>query len=145
MTALIDTNVLLDVLARREPFYAAASRVWTLAERGATRALVSAISFNNVYYIVRKASGKGQADLALRLMRDIFEVVAVDTRIVDLAMEDRGVNDFEDAIQLYSAIQAHAPHLVTRNTSDFPKDRVSVLSPDEFVALSDVDSDDSAE
>lgn len=145
MTALIDTNVLLDVLARREPFYAAASRVWTLAERGSTRALVSAISFNNVYYIVRKASGKVQADLALRLMRDIFEVVAVDARIVDLAMEDRSVDDFEDAIQLYSAIQSHAPHLVTRNTSDFPKERVSVLSPDEFLALAHADSDDSAE
>ena len=145
MTALIDTNVLLDVLARREPFYAAASRVWTLAERGSARALVSAISCNNVYYIVRKASGKGQADLALRLMRDIFEVVAVDARTVDLAMEDRGVDDFEDAIQLHSAIQSHAPHLVTRNTSDFPKDRISVLSPDEFLALSQADSDDSAE
>lgn len=145
MTALIDTNVLLDVLARREPFYAAASRVWTLAERGSTRALVSAISFNNVYHIVRKASGKGQANLALRLLRDIFEVVAVDTRIVDLAMEDRGVDDLEDAIQLHSAIQSRAPHLVTRNPSDFPKDRVSVVSPDEFLALSHADSDDSAE
>jgi predicted nucleic acid-binding protein len=143
VTALIDTNVLLDVLARREPFYTAASRVWTLAERGSARALVSAISFNNVYYIVRKTSGKDQAALALRLMRDIFEVVAVDARIVDLAMEDPSVDDFEDAIQLHSAIQSHAPHLVTRNTSDFPTDRISVLSPDEFLALPHTDSHDS--
>ena len=83
MIALIDTNVLLDVLARREPFYAAASRIWTLAERGSVRAFVSAVSFNNVYYIVRKAAGKDQADLALRLMRNIFEVVAVDARILN--------------------------------------------------------------
>jgi predicted nucleic acid-binding protein len=59
VTAFIDTNVLLDVLARRQPFYAAASRIWTLAERGSVRAFVSAISFNNIYYITRKGSREG--------------------------------------------------------------------------------------
>ena len=142
MTAFIDTNVLLDVLARRKPFYAAASRIWTLAERGLTRAFVSAVSFNNVYYIVRKASGKAQADKALRLMRDIFEVVAVDTRVLHLAMDDRGVDDFEDAIQLHTAIQSRARHLVTRNATDFPSGAVAVLSPDEFLALAEVGSRD---
>jgi hypothetical protein len=49
MKVLIDTNLLLDVLAKREPFYAAAARIWTLAETGACDGLVSAISFNNVF------------------------------------------------------------------------------------------------
>lgn len=139
MTAFFDTNVLLDVLARREPFYAAASRIWTLAERGSLRAFVSAISFNNVYYITRKAAGKEQADLALRLLRDVFEVVAVDARILNLAMDDH-LGDFEDAVQFHSAIAARARHLVTRNPTDFPSGTIAVLSPDEYLALVDVSS-----
>jgi predicted nucleic acid-binding protein len=55
MKVFIETNLLLDVLAKREPFYAATARIWTLAETGACDALVSAISFNNVFYIVRRA------------------------------------------------------------------------------------------
>ena len=121
------------MLARREPFHAAASRIWTLAEHGSIRAFVSAVSFNNVYYIIRKAAGNEQADLALRLMRDIFQVVAVDERILHLAIDDR-IDDFEDAIQFHSAIQSRAPHLVTRNPTDFPAGAVAVLSPDEYLA-----------
>ena len=101
------------------------------------RAFVSAVSFNNVYYIIRKAAGNEQADLALRLMRDIFQVVAVDERILHLAIDDR-IDDFEDAIQFHSAIQSRAPHLGTRNPTDFPAGAVAVLSPDEYLALVNV-------
>ena len=49
MIVLVDTNVLLDVLIRREPHYRASAYVWTLAERGEITAFISAISFNNIY------------------------------------------------------------------------------------------------
>ena len=75
-------------------------------------------------------------------MRDIFEVVAVDARILHLAMDDRGIDDLEDAIQLHSAIQSRARHLVTRNATDFPSGAVAVLSPDEFLALAEVGTHD---
>ena len=137
MTAFIDTNVLLDVLARRQPFYAAASRIWTLAERGSVRAFVSAIGFNNIYYIARKAAGKEQAELAVRLLRDVFEVVPVDARILNLAMDDR-IADFEDAVQFHSAVQSRARHLVTRDPNDFPGGTIAIISPAEYLALVDV-------
>ena len=137
MTAFIDTNVLLDVLARRHPFYAAASRIWTLAERGLVRAFVSAISFNNIYFITRKASGKEQADLALRLLRDVFEVVPMDARILNLAMDDQ-LADFEDAVQFHSAVQSRVRHLVTRDPDDFPGATITIVSPTEYLALVDL-------
>jgi len=65
MRVFVDTNLLLDVLARREPFYTVSARVWTLAETGACEALISAISFNNIYYIVRKARDTATARRAL--------------------------------------------------------------------------------
>jgi predicted nucleic acid-binding protein len=61
---LLDTNVLLDVLAARKPFYETTARIWSLAEHEDVEAFVSAISFNNVYYIVRKA-GREERDARL--------------------------------------------------------------------------------
>ena len=132
MKVFVDTNVLLDVLARRDPFYATAAQVWSLAERGDIEASVSAISFNNVYYIVRKADSKGKADQALRLIRDVFHVVAPDSQIINQAI-DAEFTDFEDALQFHSAVRAKAAHLITRNPGDFPKSTLSVLTPEEFL------------
>ena len=133
MNIFVDTNVLLDVLGRREPFYAAAAEVWSMAERGEVSGYVSAISFNNIYYIVRKAESKSKANKALVMLRDIFRVVAPDTQIINQAI-DATIDDFEDAIQFHSAIRAKAAHLLTRNPDDFPKSNLSILTPEEFLA-----------
>ena len=76
MKVFLDTNVLLDILAKREPFYTASAEVWSLAESGAVQGCISTISFNNIYYVVRKMAGKCNADKALRILRDIFVPVA---------------------------------------------------------------------
>jgi predicted nucleic acid-binding protein len=130
---LVDPNILLDVLARREPFYAAAAAIWSLAERGEVRAVVSAISFNNVYYIVRRVEGRTQAQKAMRLIRDVFEAVPPDSQIINQAI-DANMADFEDAVQFHSAIRAKATYLVTRNPGDFPKSALPILTPEEFLA-----------
>lgn len=142
MRIFVDTNLLLDVLAKREPFYTAAARVWTLAETGACEGLVSAISFNNVFYILRKARDAVAARRALVLLRDVFAAVAPDQRILNQAI-DSEIPDFEDAIQLYSAVRARADYLLTRNVGDFPEGILPILTPDEFLALLDRAVDES--
>jgi predicted nucleic acid-binding protein len=133
MRVFVDTNVLLDVLARREPFYADAARIWSLAERGKIEALVSAISFNNIYYVVRRASNRKSADKALQLMRDVFTPVPLSVQILSQAI-DAGFDDFEDAIQFHSAIHAEADCLVTRDADHFPATDLPVLAPAGFLA-----------
>jgi predicted nucleic acid-binding protein len=135
MKVFVDTNVLLDVLAKREPFYSDSARVWSLAERGKIEGLVSVISFNNVYYIVRKMASRKSADRALYLMRDVFTPVPLDTQILNQAI-DSDFGDFEDAIQFHSAIRSDASYLVTRDISHFPTSDFSILAPAEFLALS---------
>jgi predicted nucleic acid-binding protein len=142
MRIFVDTNLLLDVLARREPFYPAAARVWTMAETGACEALISEISFNNIYYIVRKARDAGAARRALVLLRDVFASVAPDQRILNQAI-DSDIPDFEDAVQLYSALHARADYLLTRNVGDFPAGILPILAPDEFLSLLDYSADES--
>jgi len=129
----LDTNILLDVIAQREPFFGPAARIWTLAEQNSIDAYVSAISFNNLYYIVRKIEGHAKAIKALRMVRDIFTSVAPDQKILDQAM-DSGLRDFEDAIQYFSANHAHVNFLITRNPGDFPTSLLPILTAREFVA-----------
>ena len=134
---LLDTNVLLDVLAFRKPFYDAAARIWTLAEHQKLDALVSAISFNNIYYIIRKAGGKAKADDALRIIRDLFTPVPLDAKLINQAM-DSSIDDFEDAVQFHSAVRETADFLITRDPDGFPSTGTPVLSPPEFLALWDL-------
>ncbi len=85
MKIFVDTNVLLDVLAKREPFYKDAARIWSMAERGRIEAQVSVISFNNIYYILRRAGNRKAAEQALRLMRNVFTAVPLNTQVLNQA------------------------------------------------------------
>jgi predicted nucleic acid-binding protein len=129
----IDTNVLLDVLAQRKPYDPEAERVWSLAESGRIEGHVSAISFNNFYYIIHKYAGRRSADKAIRLLRDVFSPADPTAQVLNQAT-DAGFSDFEDAIQFHSAIHVQVPCIITRNQSHFPHTSVSVLSPAEFLA-----------
>jgi len=133
MKVFFDTDVLLDVLAERMPFYPHAMRVWTLAEIGRVEGQVGAISFGNCSYIIRKHGGRSVAGKAIRLIRDAFKPVDLTGQIVNQAI-DAGFADFEDAIQYHSAVRAQADCILTRNPDHFPRAPLPVLSPAEFLA-----------
>ena len=133
MRVFVDTNVLLDVLARREPFYAHAARIWSLAELGKIEALISAISYNNIYYVMRRASNRRSAEKGLRLIRNVFTPVPLTIQVLNQAM-DAGFEDFEDALQFYSALHAEADCLITRDADHFPSEDLPVLAPAAFLA-----------
>lgn len=133
MNVFLDTNVLIDVLAKREPFYADSARLWTLAEQGRIEGFVSVISFNNIYYVVRRLRTRQVADRTMVLLRDTFTPVSLDKQILDQAI-DGGFKDLEDAIQYFIAIRAGAECIVSRDASAFPKSDVPVLTPGELLA-----------
>jgi predicted nucleic acid-binding protein len=128
----IDTNVLIDVLAKREPFYADSAAVWTLAEQGRIRGFISVISFNNIYYVVRKLRTRRVADRMMLLLRDTFTAVALDQQILDQAI-DAGLKNLEDAIQYFSAVRAGAACIVSRDAGAFPRSALPVLTPGELL------------
>ena len=134
MKVFLDTNVLLDVITQRAPFYAESALIWSLVEQRKLRGLVSATSFTNVYYIVRRLKDRRTADRAVRLLRDLFMPVACDEQVLDQAIGAR-FEDFEDAIQYFSAVRAGASYLITRDQGHFPEvPHLLVLSPAEFLA-----------
>lgn len=135
MNVLLDTNVLIDVLANRKPFARTSAMIWSLADRGHFRAFASAISFSNIYYILRKSNGREKAASALREVQHICRTAAVDASVIDRASE-AGFHDFEDAVQYFSAVEASADYLVTRDAKDFPDDGViEIVSPEELLAI----------
>ena len=129
----VDTDVLLDVLAKREPHYASSAEIWTLCENGSLKGHISVISFNNIYYIVRKLRDKKTAEQMVALLRDVFQAVPLDGQLLNQAI-GAGMTDFEDAIQFHSAIRANADFIITRNVSHFPKSNILVITPKEFLA-----------
>lgn len=127
----IDTNVLLDVFLNREAFVDASASVFADCESGKVKGVVSAISLNNLHYILSRHIGKDKALEAVRIVLNVFSVVPVDEKILRLAA-DLAHKDFEDTIQLYSALQIKADCIITRDASHFPKNELPILSPSDL-------------
>jgi predicted nucleic acid-binding protein len=129
-----DANILIDVLANRQPHYANSAAVCTAAEERRIEGLVSAISFTTIFYVVRKLSDEATARTTLVLLRNAFTPVGCDARTMNLAIDSK-IADFEDAVQYYSAVHANADCLLSRNPGDFPRSgECPVLTPAEFLA-----------
>ena len=134
MNAFVDTNVLMDVLLKRQPFHEASVAVWSRVAARQVAASISAISVNNAHYITRKAAGAEAALQAVKAIRETFQIVPLDLAVIDAAIAS-GMTDFEDAIQYASALHSGVACIVTRNTRDFPAERLAVLTPEQFLAI----------
>src|SRR3954451_9959600 len=133
MRVLFDTNVLLDVLASRQPHYAASAAAWTLVETKRIEGFVSAISFNNAFYVARRGGNRVGALEAVKLIRAVFQTIPVDEAIIDEAIA-AGADDFEDGIQVACARSKAMDAVVTRDQDHFPASPIPVLTPDEMLA-----------
>jgi len=130
----VDTNVVIDLLAKRKDF-AAAARLFTLADTGDVTLYVSSLSFANVSYILRKQLGKAKTSKVLRDLELIVTVVDLTAKSVQLALNDEDFADFEDGLQYYSAIEVSANVIITRNLPDFKAANIPVLTADQFLKL----------
>lgn len=130
----VDTNILLDVVLARPPFMHQASLVWADCESGKVTGFVSAISLNNMHFILSKIVGKEAALESVRLVLEVFKTEALTEKILRLAAE-LPHKDFEDAIQLFSAVHAKAECLVTRDTGHFAKGYLPIITPAEYPGM----------
>lgn len=127
----VDTDVVLDVLARRDPFYNAAAALFSKAETGNVTLCVSSLTFSNLFYILRKQLSARTAQEVLRTFKQLVTVVAVDDAIVEQAL-DGGFTDFEDALQYYAALSVGCTVLITRNVRHYRKAAIRVVTAEEY-------------
>ena len=129
----LDTNVVIDLLDKREPFYKDAVEIFTLAYKKKVTLFVSPMTYATASYLLRK-HGKEQIRLLLRNFRQLSKVTVTNEQVVDNALAS-SFGDCEDALQYYSALKQKVDAIVTRNVADFTQASIPVLTPSEFLNL----------
>ena len=130
----VDTNILLDVALHRDGFFESASAVWGDCESKKVQGFISAISLNNLYYIMRRRVASNVALEYVRLIMNVFSIVPLDEGVLRLAV-DLPQKNFEDAIQTFSALQVKADCIVTRDREHFSNNYLTIVSPSEYMGL----------
>ena len=133
MRAFIDTNVIVDVVAKREPFFADSQAILALCATGEIEGVVSDLTFCNVAYVLRKTLGNAQLRNGLRVLKEHLTVVPVGEAAITAAIENESA-DFEDAVQLESARTNLVDVIVTRNVRHFKNSPIRVCTPSELLA-----------
>ena len=137
MRILFDTNIVLDVLLRREPWVAEAGRLWQANDDGQIVGYITVTSLTDIFYIAHRISGLDTAHQAVRVCLDGFEICPVDRSTLEQAAALPG-NDFEDNLQIACASLLGLDAIATRNPQDFTAATVPVLTLSEALArLSD--------
>ena len=133
MKLLIDTNIVLDVLLKREPFYQDAVKVMNLAQYEDIQEYVSASAVTDIYYIAYKQikDRKLVLDLIKRLLM-VVSIAAVTEQEIRNALET-GWRDFEDAVQYSVALLNEMEGLVTRNPRDYEGADIEIWSPEQVL------------
>ncbi len=133
MKLLLDTNVILDVLAKREGFYDASAAIWKLCEIKRLSGSISALSIANIMYILRKELSPEKIEKVVQMLGMIFEIVELGQDDL-LKASSIQWTDFEDAIQYVTAIRIHAECIVTRNVTDYKADSINVKTPSQLLS-----------
>ena len=130
----MDTNVIIDFLADRQPFSLHAAALFDLGSGGKTRIYISAVSYNNIYYILRQSPSNNAAIKLLDELAGMTEITDVTQAIIRQSLKT-DFKDYEGAIQYYCALSIpEIDFIVTRDTKDFKKSTLPVLTPAEALA-----------
>lgn len=134
MKVLLDIDVVLDVLADREPWAEDGAAVLSRVESGDVEGVIAAHTVTTLHYLLGRELAARKAARALADLLGLVGVVPLDEDRLRHALA-MAWDDFEDAVQAASAEAAEVDYLITRNTSDFAGSPVRVLSPAAFLAL----------
>lgn len=133
MRLLIDANIVLDVLQKREPYWKDSSVIWKLCETEQAEGYISTLTFANLMYVIRRELDPAQIRDVLDKLRLIFRFADFTAADMEKAAE-MGWDDFEDAIQAATAERIMADSIITRNVRDFRNSKVIAFTPSEFIA-----------
>ncbi len=132
---LLDTNVVIDFLTDRRPFSILAAQLFDYSEKGKIKLYITAVSYNNTYYIIKKLTSHKETIKILKELESLAETVDTTKGAIKQAL-DSEFKDFEDAIQYYTAkTNKKIDAIVTRNVADFKLSKLPILTPDEAIGL----------
>ena len=133
MRVLIDTNVVLDFLAKREPFTKSAEAIFEACADGKVDGCIAPHSFSNIFYILRDVFSIAERKTILLDLCHVFAIEGVDHATIEATLQNDSFDDFEDALQEECAKSFLADYIITRDPSGFKNSSLSIVSPGEFV------------
>lgn len=133
----IDSDVVIDFFTDRTPFANAASEIFELNENGNVIIYLSAVSINNIYYIVRKYLGHKKTLEIIDALTEMTEIVGTTKLEISQALRNN-FKDFEDSIQYSSALNIKGlDAIITRNIKDYKNSKIAVMTPINFLKMKD--------
>lgn len=135
MLILFDTNIILDILEKRQPFYEASRSVLEECISNDIRGCIALHSVSNIYYILRKRFSVSDRRKLLLDLLDLLQVAGTDHEHVKNALQRESFSDFEDCLQDECAKQIHADYIVTRNITDFSTSDIPTVTPEDMLKI----------
>lgn len=128
----VDTDVCIDLLSGRQPYNSYAEKLFSLADTKQIEICVSSLSFANIDYILHSQYSIHNSRQILAKFKTLVTVMPVESKTIDLAIAS-DFADFDDSIQYYSAIETGIDILITRNSKDFKKSTIKVITPETYL------------
>ncbi|MGD0497115.1 MAG: PIN domain-containing protein [Bryobacteraceae bacterium] len=132
--ALVDTNVVLDVLLDRRPHVEGSAAVWAAVETGLAKGFLAAHAITTIHYLVQKELGAARARRTVSVILRVFDVAAVDGAVIQDALR-LSLPDFEDSVTAAAARVAGCDFIVTRDPKGFRGSPVAPLTPEAFLPV----------
>lgn len=127
----LDTNIVIDYLAKRVPFAEDALSVFSLSPLH-TQLCISSLSFTTIYYVLRKNFEREQLLDMLETLYSLVEILPTDESAIFLSIRSQ-FHDFEDAVQYYTALAGNVDVIVSRNSKDYINSTIPVFTPSELL------------
>jgi len=134
MNILVDTNVVLDILLNRQPWYKNSALIFGLSQQNIIKSYVSASSITDIFYITQKEHGKIAAKEALKRILQVFFPATVTDRNIYQALKLEW-EDFEDSLQYLVGEDLSVDYIVTRNVKDFALSSIETVTPEQFIQI----------
>ena len=135
MRVLIDTNILVDAASFRIPFYKSAQDIIRFCGEGKIEGFISSHSLSNIFYILRKEYDYDERKKIITLLRKSMKTVVISNDMIDAALANDKITDFEDALQYECAEEMNAEYIVSRDKNGYSKMPIKTVTAEELVNL----------
>lgn len=129
---LLDTNIIIDLLAKREPFDQDARKLFSFGDKEKVNLFTSALSIANVSYVLLKKKTPEEAKQILRKLNLLVRILSLDEKVISLALNENEFKDFEVGLQYYSALENNVDIIITQNLKDFENSKIPVMTAGQF-------------
>ncbi|EKV56949.1 PIN domain-containing protein [Brachyspira hampsonii] len=132
---LIDTNIILDYLMNRDPFFENSKKIIDLCVNNIIECYIAAHTITNLFYILRKYYSYSERKEIILELYKIFTIIPIDDKKINLVLIDKDCKDIEDGLQIECAKEYDLDYIVTRNTSDFFNSKIKAIEHNIFITL----------